>query len=139
MPNGCVHGSNCQYSHEDPKNGSMPKGKPKGKDAPPKGKVGLLVKAIVALIAAASLCKPTAGSGPEYSVDWLQTLLQVGISVPIKPCWSKGFLPQRFSLAFVRRITLLPLALVEGRSLAAWRSNAFHELQQHAGGKSLLP
>ena len=38
MPNGCMHGSNCKYSHEDPKNGSMPKGKPKGKDAPPKTK-----------------------------------------------------------------------------------------------------
>ena len=70
MPNGCMHGSNCKYSHEDPKNGSMPKGKTEGKDAPPQGKGGPLAKVVVALVVAASLCKPTAGSGPEYSVEW---------------------------------------------------------------------
>ena len=70
MPNGCMHGSNCKYSHEDPKNSSVPKSKPKGKDAPPKGKGGPFAKAMVAVVAAASLCKPTAGSGPEYSVEW---------------------------------------------------------------------
>ena len=66
MPNGCSHGSNCKYSHED----RVPKGKLKGKDAPPKGKRGPLAKAMLALVAAASLCKPTAGSGPECSVEW---------------------------------------------------------------------
>ena len=89
MPNGCMPGGNCKYSHEDPKSGSVPKGKPKGKDAPPKGTGGPLAKAVVALVAAASLCLPTAGSGPEYSVAWAQTLLQVGISVPIKGCWAR--------------------------------------------------
>ena len=70
MPNGCMHGSNCKYSHEDPKSGGIPKGKPKGKEPPPKGKGGPLAKAMVAVIAAASLCKPAAGSGPEYTVEW---------------------------------------------------------------------
>ena len=70
MPNGCMHGSNCKYSHEEPKSGGIPKGKPKGKEPPPKSKGGPLAKAMVALVAAASLCKPTAGSGPEYTFEW---------------------------------------------------------------------
>ena len=70
MPNGCMHGSNCKYSHEDSKSDGIPKGEPKGKEPPPKGKGGSLAKAMVALVAAASLCKPTAGSGPEYTVEW---------------------------------------------------------------------
>ena len=70
MPNGCMCGRNCKYSHEDPKNGSVRKGKPKGKDPPPKAKGGPLAKAMVASVAAANLCKPTAGSGPEFSVTW---------------------------------------------------------------------
>ena len=39
MLNGCMHWSNCKYSYEDPKHGSMPKVRPKGKDVPPKAKV----------------------------------------------------------------------------------------------------
>ena len=69
MPNGCTHGRNCKYSHEDPNNGSVPKGKPKGRDPPPKGKAGPIAKAMAALVAAASLCKPTARSGPVFSVE----------------------------------------------------------------------
>ena len=113
-PNGCMHGSNCKYSHEDPKNGSILKGRRKGKEPPPKGKGGPLAKAMVALVAAASLCKPFAGS----LLSGLRTPLQVGISVPIKHCWSKGFLPLRSSPAYVRRIVLLPSALEEGHNLA---------------------
>ena len=39
MPNGCMHGSNCKYSHEDPKNGSVPKESRKEKMLLPKAKV----------------------------------------------------------------------------------------------------
>ena len=58
-----------QLQAVDPKSGNMPKGKPKGKESPPKGKGGPIAKAMVALVAAASLCKPTVGSGPECSVE----------------------------------------------------------------------
>ena len=39
MPNGCMDGSNCKYSHEGPKSGNVPNCKPKGKDLLPKAKV----------------------------------------------------------------------------------------------------
>ena len=119
IPNGCMHGRNCKYSHEDPKSGSIPKGKPKGKDAPPKGKGGPLAKALVASVAAASLCKLAAGSGPEYSAQWAADKAagrHLGSHQAL--LWNKGFLRQRFSPAFVRRMILLPLALAEGRNLA---------------------
>ena len=57
------------YSCEDPKDGSVPKGKPKGKAPPPRGKGGSFANAMVALVAAASLRQPAASSGPKVSVE----------------------------------------------------------------------
>ena len=129
MPNGCMHGSNCKYSHEDAKTGSIPKGKPKGKEFPPKGKGGPLAKAMVALVA-------TAGSGPEYTVEWAadtaagrhlgshQALLEQGIpSSAFQSC---------------SRATDSPVTFSTGGGLQPGvQTNAFHELQQHARGNSL--
>ena len=67
MPSGCIHGDNCKFSHKAaaPKE----KAKAKSKDAP-KGKPGAVAKAVVALVAASSLCTPVISAGPTYAVEW---------------------------------------------------------------------
>ena len=130
-----MQGSSCKYSHEDPKNGSVPTGKLKGKDPPPTGKGGPIAKAMVALVAAASLCKPMAGSGPEFSVEWAADTVAGRHLGSHQASSEQGIPSSAFQSCPVRRITPLPLALVVVRNLAFKR---FHELQ-HAGGKSLLP
>ena len=65
MPSGCIHGDNCKFSHKIP----VAKGKPKAKEAA-KAKPGAVAKAVVALVAASSLCVPATSVGPTYAVEW---------------------------------------------------------------------
>ena len=65
MPSGCIHGDNCKFSHKIP----AAKGKPKAKEAA-KAKPGAVAKAVVALVAASSLCVPATSLAPSYAVEW---------------------------------------------------------------------
>ena len=53
MSSGCIHRDNCKFSHK----AAAPKPKAKAKDAA-KSKPGAVAKAVVALVAASSLCTP---------------------------------------------------------------------------------
>ena len=65
MPSGCIHGDNCKFSHK----AAAPKPKAKAKDGA-KSKPGAVTKAVVALVAASSLCTPVISAGPTYAVEW---------------------------------------------------------------------
>ena len=65
MPSGCIHGDNCKFSHKT----AAPKPKAKAKDGA-KSKPGAMTKAVVALVAASSLCTPVISAGPTYAVEW---------------------------------------------------------------------
>ena len=65
MPSGCTHGDNCKFSHK----AAAPKPKAKAKDGA-KSKPGAMTKAVVALVAASSLCNPVVSAGPTYAVEW---------------------------------------------------------------------
>ena len=70
MPAGCIHGENCKYSHEVEKAKAPPsKPKPKAKEIS-KAKASPLAKAVVALVAASSLCTPAASAQNTFSVEW---------------------------------------------------------------------
>ena len=65
MPSGCTHGDNCKFSHK----AAAPKPKAKAKHGA-KGKPGAVAKAVVALVAASSLCTPVISAGPTCAVEW---------------------------------------------------------------------
>ena len=65
IPSGCIHGDNCKFSHK----AAAPKPKAKAKDGA-KSKPGAVTKAVVALVAASSLCTPVISAGPTYAVEW---------------------------------------------------------------------
>ena len=56
-------GDNCKFSHK----ATAPKPKAKAKDGA-KSKPGAEAKAVVALVAASSLCTPVISAGPTYAV-----------------------------------------------------------------------
>ena len=65
MPSGCIHGDNCKFSHK----AAPTKPKTKAKETP-KGKPGAVAKAVVALVAASSLCTPAVSAGPTFAIEW---------------------------------------------------------------------
>ena len=68
MPSGCIHGDNCKFSHKIP----AAKGKPKAKETA-KARPGAVAKAVVALVAASSLCVPATSFGPTHAAEGADT------------------------------------------------------------------
>eukprot|EP00438_Fugacium_kawagutii_P031308 Skav215332 [mRNA] locus=scaffold1391:90581:93539:- [translate_table: standard] len=70
MPNGCVHGSSCAYSHSAPSTSPPAKAKAEAKPKP-KPKSGPKVSAVVALVTALSsvVCPSTALGSLEWAAD----------------------------------------------------------------------
>ena len=89
---------------------ASPRVSPKGRKLLPKARVDRLLR-----LAAARLCKLTAGSGPEYTVEWAA---DTAAGRHLGSHRAKGFLLLRSSPAYVQRIVLLPSALEEGRNPA---------------------
>ena len=65
LPDAVRYGDNCKFSHK----AAAPKPKAKAKDGA-KSKPGAVAKAVVALVAASSLCTPVISAGPTYAVEW---------------------------------------------------------------------
>ena len=69
MPSGCMRGDNCKYRQEAEKTKAPPPPKPKPKDTA-KAKSSSVTKAVVALVAASSLCTPAASAQSSFSIEW---------------------------------------------------------------------
>ena len=95
MPSGCTHGDNCNYRDEAEKaKAPPPQPKPKAKDTA-KAKSSSVAKAVVALVAAPSLCTPAASAQIHSASNGLPTLKQVGIWVQQAHCPIRVFLRMR--------------------------------------------
>ena len=90
MPSGCMRGDNCKYNQEAVKTKAPPPPKPKPKDTA-KAKSSSVTKAVVALVAASSLCTPAASAQSSFSMNGLPTLQQVGIWVQQAHCLTRVF------------------------------------------------
>ena len=68
MASGCMHGEDCKYSHDPDKTPKVdPKSKPKAAAPKPKS-TGAVAKAVVAMIAASSVCNIPGSNA--FSVGW---------------------------------------------------------------------